>query len=198
MVFIVESLQHKLDRIRKPRVHITYDVEIGSAIEKKELAFVVGIMSDLSGHREKELPAIKKRKFVEIDRDNFNHVMEAIRPHLHIVVPNHLGTKGDKLAFEMYFNNLDDFGPLEIVKNNEELRKIYDTRNSLKDFLTKIDGNEPLEELLIQIVTDTKVRADLRKQVEAAQAKIQSEKDKNKSASGADTQSSETPEKGGK
>lgn len=172
----MESLQHKLDRIRKPRVQITYDVEIGNAIEKKELAFVVGILADLSGHREDDirpLPSIKKRKFVEIDRDNFNHVMEAIKPHLHLVVANHLGSKEKEMAFDFYFSSLDDFDPLAIVKNDPTLKGIYDTRNALKDFLTKMDGNEPLENLVRSMVTDPKARAALKTQVAAELDKIQ-------------------------
>lgn len=175
----MESLQHKLDRIRKPRVQITYDVEIGNAIEKKELAFVVGILADLSGHREDDirpLPPVKKRKFVEIDRDNIGHVMEAIKPHLHIVVPNHLDIKEKERAFDFYFKSLDDFGPMAIVKQDDTLNSIYDKRTALKDFLVKLDGNEPLEELVQQIVSDPKVRAELRTQVLAEIDKIQKAK----------------------
>jgi type VI secretion system ImpB/VipA family protein len=178
-VKIVESLQHKLDRIRKPRVQITYDVEIGNAIEKKELAFVVGILSDLSGHREDDirpLPPVKKRKFVEIDRDNFGHVMEAIKPHLHLVVPNHLDTKEAERGFDFYFTSLDDFNPLNLVKHDDALKALYDKRTELKDFLVKLDGNEPLEELVRQIITDPKARADLKTQVAAEIDKIQKAK----------------------
>ena len=172
----MESVQHKLDRIRKPRVQITYDVEIGNAIEKKELAFVVGILADLSGHREDDvrpLPPVRKRKFVEIDRDNFGHVMEAIKPHLHLVVANHLDTKEAERAFDFYFTSLDDFNPLDLVKQDATLKAIYDKRTALKDFLVKMDGNEPLEELVRQIISDPKARTDLRTQVTAEIDKIQ-------------------------
>ncbi len=172
----MESVQHKLDRIRKPRVQITYDVEIGNAIEKKELAFVVGILADLSGHREDDirpLPPVRKRKFVEIDRDNFGHVMEAIKPHLHLVVPNRLDTKEAERAFDFYFTSLDAFNPLDLVKQDETLKALYDKRTALKDFLVKMDGNEPLEELVRQIVSDPKARADLKTQVAAEIDKMQ-------------------------
>ena len=175
----MESVQHKLDHIRKPRVQITYDVEIGNAIEKKELAFVVGILADLSGHREDDirpLPPVRKRKFVEIDRDNIGHVMEAIKPHLHLVVPNHLDTKEAERAFDFYFASLDDFDPLKLVKSDDTLRGIYDIRTALKDFLVKMDGNEPLEELVKQIISDPKARGDLKTQVAAAIDKMQKEK----------------------
>lgn len=172
----MESVQHKLDRIRKPRVQITYDVEIGNAIEKKELAFVVGVLADLSGHREDDvrpLPPVRKRKFVEIDRDNFGHVMEAIKPHLHLVVTNRLDTKEAERAFDFYFTSLDDFNPLDLVKHDETLKAIYDKRTALKDFLVKMDGNEPLEELVRQIVSDPKARSDLKMQVAAEIDKMQ-------------------------
>lgn len=175
----MESLQHKIDRIRKPRVQITYDVEIGDAIEKKELAFVVGILADLSGHREDDvrpLPIVRKRKFVEIDRDNFGHVMEAIRPHLHLVVPNHLDTKEAERAFDYYFTSLDDFNPLNLVKRDGSLKALYNKRTALKDFLVKMDGNDPLEELVRQIISDPKARADLKTQVGTEMDKMQKEK----------------------
>lgn len=176
----MESVQHKLDRIRKPRVQITYDVEIGNAIEKKELAFVIGILADLSGHREDDirpLPPVRKRKFVEIDRDNFGHVMEAIKPHLHLVVANHLDTKEKERAFDFYFSSLDDFNPLDLVKRDDTLKALYDKRTALKDFLVKMDGNDPLEELVRQIISDPKARADLKAQVTAEIDKIQKAKE---------------------
>lgn|GEM_PF-188857 len=190
----MESLQHKLDRIRKPRVQITYDVEIGNAIEKKELAFVVGILADLSGHREDDirpLPPVRKRKFVEIDCDNFGHVMEAIRPHLHLVVRNCLDTKEQDRAFDFYFNSMDDLDPLALVKQNPSLKAMYDKRTALKDFLVKMDGNDPLEELVRQIVSDSKVRADLKTQVAAAIDAIQ--KAKANAAVGTTTSQAATP-----
>ena len=194
----MESLQHKLDRIRKPRVQITYDVEIGNAIEKKELAFVVGILADLSGHREDDtrpLPAVRKRKFVEIDCDNFGHVMEAIKPHLHLIVANRLDTKEKDRAFDFYFTSLDDFNPLAIVKQDDTLKGLYDKRTALKDFLVKMDGNDPLEELVRQIVSDPKLRADLKAQVAAEISKIQQAK---ATAAGTATIASATTQEGGK
>lgn len=175
----MESVQHKLDRIRKPRVQITYDVEIGNAIEKKELAFVVGILADLSGHREDDirpLPPVRKRKFVEIDRDNIGHVMEAIKPHLHLVVTNHLDTTEAERAFDFYFTFLEDFDPLSLVRRDDTLKAIYDKRTALKDFLVKMDGNEPLEELVKQIISDPKARTDLKTQVTTEIDKMQKEK----------------------
>src|SRR5690242_1948743 len=106
-----ESLQKKVGRVRPPRVHITYDVEIGDAIEKRELPFVVGVLADLSGMPEKSLPPISKRKFVDIDRDNFNDVMKKIGPRLAFKVDNRLSEDDTKLNVELRFENIEDFSP---------------------------------------------------------------------------------------
>lgn len=145
---MVESIQHKLDRVRPPRVQITYDVEIGDAIEMKELPFVVGILSDLSGNPVNPLPALKERKFVEIDRDNFGHVLESIKPRLTITVPNKLGGDNPETSLELFFTSMDDFEPLNLVKRIEALSKLYDSRCHLKDLLNKLDGNDKLDAML--------------------------------------------------
>ncbi|MDR0630525.1 MAG: type VI secretion system contractile sheath small subunit [Holosporales bacterium] len=112
-----ESRQHTLDRVRKPRVHITYDVEIGNAIEKKELPFVVGVMADLSGNPEVPLPIIKNRKFVEIDRDNFADIMAVINPRLIIRVANKLSDETPEMSVELRFERMEDFEPQNLAKN---------------------------------------------------------------------------------
>src|SRR3989338_6535666 len=145
---MVESIQHKLDRVRPPRVQITYDVEIGDEIEMKELPFVVGILSDLSGNPADPLPALKERKFVEIDRDNFGHVLESIKPRLTITVPNKLGGDNPETSLELFFTSMDDFEPLNLVKRIEALSKLYDARCHLKDLLNKLDGNDKLDAML--------------------------------------------------
>src|SRR5580658_7794310 len=109
-----ESLQKKLSRVRPPRVHITYDVETGGAIEKREIPFVVGVLADLSGMPEKPLPAIKDRKFVQIDRDNFNEVLGKINPRLAFKVPNKLSEDDTKLGVELKFKDMDDFHPAKV------------------------------------------------------------------------------------
>src|SRR5215475_12342635 len=106
---MVESIQHKLDRVRPPRVHITYDVEADGAIEKKELPFVMGILADLSGKPEESLPRLRDRKFIDIDRDNFNEVMKGMKPRLDFRVDNKLTNDDTKLAVELRFQHLDDF-----------------------------------------------------------------------------------------
>src|SRR3954447_24315707 len=137
-----ESTQHKLDRIRPPRVQITYDVEIGGAIQKKELPLVVGIMADLSGKPEVPLPKLKDRKFVEIDRDNFNDILKSTAPRLALRVNNKLANDGTKLNVELRFGHLDDFSPISIVKQVKPLEKLLEARGRLNDLLAKLDGND--------------------------------------------------------
>jgi type VI secretion system protein ImpB len=161
-----ESLQHKLDRVRPPRVQITYDVEIGGAFVKKELPLVVGVLADLSGQPEEPLPRLKDRKFVEIDRDNFNDVLAACAPRLTLRVPDRLsGNATDsKLNVELKFRNTDDFTPLNVLFQIEPLRKLFEARQRLTDLIGKLDGNDTLESMLQEIVGNT----DQMKQLQAA------------------------------
>ena len=119
----MSNTQHKLDRIRPPRVQITYDVETGGAIEKKELPMVVGILADLSGHREEPLPKLKERKFTQIDRDNFNDVLKSVTPKLKVTVDNKVSKEGGRLAAELKFQHLDDFHPVNVAKQIDPLKK---------------------------------------------------------------------------
>ena len=119
-----ESLQKKVGRVRPPRVHITYDVQVGDAIEKRDLPFIVGVMADLSGMPDKPLPPIAKRKFVEIDRDNVNDVMKKIEPRLAFKVQNRLSEDDTKLGVELRFESMDDFQPARIAQQITPLRKI--------------------------------------------------------------------------
>src|SRR5262245_29328494 len=150
-----ESTQHKLDRVRPPRVHITYDVEIGDAIEMKELPFVVGVLADLSGKPEEPLPRLKDRKFVEIDRDNFDKVLAATKPRLAYQVDNTLQDDGSKLFVELRFNDIDDFTPDQVVKQVEPLRRLLEARERLQHLVSKIDGNERLDQVLQDVVRNT-------------------------------------------
>src|SRR5690349_97401 len=127
-----ESTQHKLDRIRPPRVQITYDVEIGGAIQMKELPLVVGILADLVGQND-AIPRLKDRKFVQIDRDNFNEVLASLSPRVKYPVQNRLTNDGSKLSVELTFKHMDDFHPTEIVKQVTPLRKLLETRQRLVD-----------------------------------------------------------------
>lgn len=150
-----ESTQHKIDRVRAPRVHITYDVEIGDAIEMKEIPFVVGVLADLSGKPDEPLPKIKDRKFVEIDRDNFNNVLEAMKPRVAFKVDNKLSNDNTKMAVELRFKSLDDFHPEQVARQVEPLRKLMEARRRMSDLLSKLDGNDRLDELLQEIINST-------------------------------------------
>ncbi len=156
-----ESLQHKLDRVRPPRVQITYDVEIGDAIELKELPFVIGVLGDFVGKPEEPLPALKNRKFVEIDADNFNQVMAGMNPRLAYTVENKLQDDGSKMGIELKFGNIEDFEPDQIVQQVEPLRKLVEARQKLTDLRTKMDGNEKLETLLEDIISDAGKQKEL-------------------------------------
>jgi type VI secretion system protein ImpB len=147
-----ESTQHKLDRVRPPRVQITYDVETGDAIEIKELPFVLGVMSDLSGKPDQPLPRLRDRKFVEIDRDNFDAVMRGMAPRLAFRVDNKLTNDGSQMPVELRFNSMEDFEPEQLVRQVEPLRKLLETRIQLAALLAKADGNERLSEKLQELI----------------------------------------------
>jgi type VI secretion system protein ImpB len=159
---MAESTQHTLDRIRPPRVQITYDVEIGDAIQMKELPFVGGIMADLSGKPEEPLPKLKERKFVEIDRDNFNDIMDSINPRIVFQVANKLVDDDSKMNLELKFNHMDDFNPVAVLKQIKPLKKLYDARQRLSDLLTKLDGNDELDDLLQEVLQSTENMEELK------------------------------------
>ena len=156
-----ESVQHKLDRVRPPRVHITYDVEIGGAIENKELPFVLGVLGDFSGKPDEALPRVKDRKLIEIDRDNFDQVLAAMKPRLAYRVDNKLTNDGSKMGVELRFKSMDDFHPDSVVQQVEPLRKLVEARQRLSDLLSKMDGNDKLETILNEIASDTGAQAQL-------------------------------------
>ena len=150
-----ESLQHTLDRVRSPRVQITYDVEVGDSIEKKEIPFVVGVLGDFSGKPDEPLPKMKDRKFVEIDRDNFNKVLEGMKPRVAFRVDNKLANDGSQLAVDLRFKSMDDFHPESVAEQITPLKKLVEARKRLSDLLTKLDGNDKLDELLQDVISNT-------------------------------------------
>lgn len=150
-----ESLQHKLERVRPPRVRITFDVETGAGLEMKEIPFVVGALADLSGKPDQPLPKLKDRKFVEIDRDNFNSVLGGMKPRLVFKVDNKLANDSSQLAADLRFRNLEDFRPEQVALQVEPLRKLIETRRRLSDLLNKLDGNDRLGELLQEVLSST-------------------------------------------
>lgn len=157
--------QHLLDKIRPPRVHITYDVEIGDAIEMKELPFVVGVIADLSGTRDPDNPLapVKQRKFAEIDRDNFNDIMSKTNPRLAFQVENALTDDNTELNLLLKFQNMDDFSPVNVIKQVPGMAALYETRTRLKDLLTKLDGNDELDTLLTGVLSNTANQATITK-----------------------------------
>ncbi len=150
-----DSKQHVLDRVRSPRVQITYDVEVGDAVEKKELPFVMGVLGDYSGQPIKPLPKLKERKFVSIDRDNFNDVLKGAHPHLVYRVENKLADDGSQLSVELNFQSMDDFKPECVAAQVEPLRKLMEIRSRLSDLKNKMYSNERLGEVLQGILEDT-------------------------------------------
>jgi len=168
-----ESIQHKLDRVRPPRVQITYDVEIGDAIEMKELPFVAGVLGDFVGNPEEPLPGMKNRKFVEIDRDNFDQVMAGLKPRLTYAVENKLQNDESRLGVELKFNKMEDFDPDNVVQQVEPLRQLVEARKKLSDLRSKMDGNEKLENLLHDVISNS----DSQKQLSDALGKSDGNKE---------------------
>jgi type VI secretion system protein ImpB len=152
-----ESLQHKLDRVRSPRVHITYDVETGGAIEKKELPFVMGVFGDYTGMAEEALPRVKDRKFVEVSLDNFDSVLAAMKPHLAFSVENKLSedSEAGQIKVDLRFRSMDDFDPANVAKQVKPLKELLDLRTRLSDLRGSLQGNEKLDELLQDAVRST-------------------------------------------
>jgi type VI secretion system protein ImpB len=152
---MAESVQKKLERVRKPRVHITYDVETEGAVVQRELPFVAGVMGDFSGNPTTPLKPMKDRKFVQIDRDNFNDVMARMTPGLNIKVDNTLKGDGSQMPVQLKFNSMDDFEPGRVVDQVEPLKKLLETRDKLRDLLTKVDRSEDLEGILERVLQNT-------------------------------------------
>lgn len=166
-----DSTQHKLDRVRAPRVHLTYDVEVGGAIQKKELPFVVGVLADLSGMPSEPLPRLKDRKFVDIDPDNFDKVLSGLKPRLAFQVDNTLQKDGSKINVELNFNSMDDFSPEQVANQVEPLRKLVEARGRLSNLLTKMDGNDKLESLLQDVINNTEALKKLSAEAAPSAAK---------------------------
>ncbi len=151
-----ESLQHKLDRVRSPRVHITYDVETGGAIEKKELPFVMGVFGDFTGQPEEPLPRLKDRKFVEVNPDNFDSVLAAMKPHLSFQVENKISDDADagQLKVDLRFRSMEDFEPTQVARQIKPLNELLALRTRLADLRGSLQGNDKLDDLLQSALRD--------------------------------------------
>ena len=150
-----ESTQKKLDRVRRPRVQITYDVETNGALKKTELPFVVGVLADLSGQPKEGLKALKDRKAVNIDRDNFNDVLARATPRVAMKVENKIAKDDTKLAVELNFKSIDDFDPAKIAAQIGPLNQLLEMRKNLNQLLSKMEGNDKLEKLLNDVIGNT-------------------------------------------
>jgi len=156
-----ESLQHKLDRVRRPRVQITYDVETGGAMEIKELPFVVGVMADLSGSPAEALKPLKDRKFTPIDRDNFDEVLEKATPRVAFRVDNKLTDDEDQLNVELNFKSIEDFEPANLARQVPALNELLNVRGELNQLLSKLEGNDKLESLLNEVISNSEAATSL-------------------------------------
>jgi type VI secretion system protein ImpB len=157
MAMAKQSTQHKLDRVRPPRVHVTYDVEVGDAIELKELPFVMGVLGDFTGQPEGPLPKLKERKFVEVNPDNFDSVLEGMKPHVAFSVENKLSEdpEAGQLKVDLHFKSLEDFEPEQVARQVKPLKEMLDLRTKLSDLRGSLQGNDKLEELLLDAVGNT-------------------------------------------
>jgi type VI secretion system protein ImpB len=164
----MDSIHDKLKKVRKPRVHITYDVELEGAVEVKELPFVMGVMGDFSGDPTEPLKPLKDRKFITIDRDNFDQVMRRMSPGVKMRVENTLKGDGSEMNVELKFQSLDDFEPGRVVEQVEPLKRLMETRNKLRDLMTKADGSEQLENLLEQVLQNDAQLDKLREELGAS------------------------------
>src|SRR5579859_3665918 len=157
-----QSAQHKLDRVRPPRVQITYDVEVGGAIELKELPFVMGVLGDFTGNPEQPLPKLMDRKFVEVNPDNFDQVLDKVSPHLAYSVPNRLSDDpNSQLKVNLNFHELSDFEPEQVANQVGPLKELLDLRRKLADLRGSLQGNEKLDEILQEVVSNTEKQRKL-------------------------------------
>jgi len=162
-----ESIHKKLERVRPPRVHISYEVEVGDAIEMRELPFVMGVLADLTGQPVDELPKLKDRKFVEVTPDNFDDVLKSMKPHVSFTVANKLSDSPDagKIGIDLHFQSLDDFSPDRVAQQVDPLKKLLELRQQLADLRGSLQGNDKLEEILQSALNDADKMAKLKGEI---------------------------------
>jgi type VI secretion system protein ImpB len=162
-----ESIHKKLEKVRPPRVHVAYDVEIGDAIESKELPFVMGVLADLSGQPTEPLARLKDRRFVEITPDNFDSVLESMKPHVSYSVENKLSedSQAGQLKVDLNFKTLDDFEPEQVARQVKPLRELLELRTKLADLRGSLQGNEKLDDVLLEAVSNTEKMSKLREEL---------------------------------
>ena len=164
---MAKSTQHKIDRVRPPRVHVTYDVETGDSIEVKELPFVMGVLGDFTGQSETPMPKLKDRKFVEVTPDNFDSVLEGMKPHLAFSVENKLSEdpEAGQLKVDLRFKNMEDFEPEQVARQVKPLKEMLDLRTKLSDLRGSLQGNDKLEELLLEAVSNSEKLEKLKSEI---------------------------------
>lgn len=169
---MAQGTQKKLERVRPPRVSITYEVETGGAIEMKELPFVMGVIADLSGQPANALPRLKERKFVELNPDNFDTVLKSMQPRLQFTVENKLQPGGGKINAELKFESLDDFAPDRVAEQVKPLQELLALRGKLADLRGKLQGNDKLEEILQNTINDVDAMRKLRAEIAPGAADV--------------------------
>jgi type VI secretion system protein ImpB len=159
-----ESIQKKLQRVRPPRVQVSYEVQVGDAIEMKELPFVLGVMGDFTGMPSEPLPKLRDRRFVEVTPDNFDKVLEKMKPHLSFAVENKLSELADapQLKVDLHFESLDDFSPDQVAAKVKPLQQLLELRRNLQDLSGTLQTNDALDQLLLEAVNNTDKRDQLR------------------------------------
>ncbi|EKD26197.1 MAG: hypothetical protein ACD_79C01310G0005 [uncultured bacterium] len=153
----MKNIYEKIETSSKPRVHIKYEVETEEGVVEKELPFVIGVMGDFSGNSTENSKPLSERKFVEINRDNFNDVMSNIKPSLNLRIENKLSDDGSQMAINLEFKSIEDFNPENIVEQIPDLKKLLETRNKLRDLLTQVDRSEKLESVLESLLQNDKI-----------------------------------------
>ena len=156
-----DNVQQKLKRVRPPRVKISYDVEIGDAVESRELPFVGALVADLAGDNNAAQGSMRDRSFVEIDNENVDDALSGINPTLSFQVDDKLSDAGGNLNVSLDFNSMADFQPESVIQQVEPLRRLYEARQRLNDLAAKLDGNDELDGLLLQVIQDTEKRKEL-------------------------------------
>jgi type VI secretion system protein ImpB len=161
-----DSVQKRLSKVRAPRVQLTYDVEVGDAVQQKEIPFVAGVVGDFTGQRDPNAPLarLKDRKFVSVDMDTFDDVMKGMAPSASFRVNNKLSEAGGEFAVNLKFDKYDDFRPESVVQQVEPLRKLLEARTKLSDLRNKLAGNEKLEDILDDVLANTEKLAALGKE----------------------------------
>jgi len=175
----MDTVYKKLSKVRKPRVHISYEVETNGATEKKELPFIVGVMGDYSGNNPTvSKKSLKDRKFIQVDPDNFDEVMGKIGPGVSMKVKNTLADDDSEIKIDLAFKSMSDFEPQNIAKQVEPLRKLLETRQKLTELLSKADRSENLESLLENVLQDNESLKNIANELQEKQPEQNSDETK--------------------